>query len=139
MKPILKHLTSSSSKKISIANWSTTFISFDDGYSWFNGEDIGKQGGEYYIPHTIEYAKNYRITKAFDTGGYTGSWGPEGRLAMLHQKEIVLNAHDTKNLLDTVSIVRSIVDQIELNALASSQGIGVLRAAAVNNTHDVIE
>ena len=28
MKPILKHLTSSSSKKISIANWSTTFISF---------------------------------------------------------------------------------------------------------------
>ena len=28
MKPILKHLTSSPSKKISIANWSTTFISF---------------------------------------------------------------------------------------------------------------
>jgi hypothetical protein len=58
---------------------------------------------------------------------------------MLHQKEIVLNAHDTKNLLDTVSIVRSIVDQIELSALASQQGIGILRAAAVNNTTDTIQ
>ena len=29
---------------------------------------------------------------AFDTGGYTGRWGSkEGRMAMLHQKEIVLN------------------------------------------------
>jgi hypothetical protein len=80
----------------------------------------------------------YKISK-YDTGGYTGAWGPEGRLAMLHQKEIVLNAHDTKNLLDTVSIVRSIVDQIELSALASQQGIGILRAAAVKNTTDTIQ
>jgi hypothetical protein len=28
----------------------------------------------------------------YDTGGYTGSWDSSGRLAMLHQKEIVLNA-----------------------------------------------
>jgi hypothetical protein len=35
----------------------------------------------------------------YDTGGYTGEWGPEGRLAMLHQKEIVLNARDTENML----------------------------------------
>jgi hypothetical protein len=26
------------------------------------------------------------------TGGYTGEWGPEGKLAILHEKEIVLNA-----------------------------------------------
>jgi hypothetical protein len=42
----------------------------------------------------------------FDTGGYTGEWGPEGRLAMLHQKEIVLNAHDTENILSIVDMVR---------------------------------
>jgi hypothetical protein len=29
---------------------------------------------------------------AYDTGGYTGSWDSSGRLAMLHQKEIILNA-----------------------------------------------
>jgi hypothetical protein len=33
------------------------------------------------------------------TGGYTGSWGPEGRVAMLHEKELVLNASDTSNFL----------------------------------------
>jgi hypothetical protein len=36
---------------------------------------------------------------SLDTGGYTGNWGSEGRLAMLHQKEIVLNARDTENML----------------------------------------
>jgi hypothetical protein len=35
----------------------------------------------------------------FDTGGYTGEWDSSGRLAVLHQKEIVLNAHDTENFL----------------------------------------
>ena len=48
--------------------------------------------------------------RSFDTGGYTGEWGPEGRLAMLHQKEIVLNAHDTENFLAAIGIVRDISD-----------------------------
>ena len=61
---------------------------------------------------------NNQYTSTFDTGGYTGSWGPEGRLAMLHQKEIVLNAHDTENFLAAIGIVRDISDQIEKNAIA---------------------
>ena len=54
-------------------------------------------------------------TFSFDTGGYTGEWGPEGRMAMLHQKEIVLNAHDTENFLTAIEIVRSIANQMNLN------------------------
>ena len=61
-------------------------------------------------------SKQYNL-KIFDTGGYTGEWGPEGRLAMLHQKEIVLNAHDTENFLAAIGIVRDISDQIEKNAI----------------------
>ena len=46
---------------------------------------------------------------AFDTGGYTGEWGgDDGRLAILHKKELVLNAEDTKNILQAVDIVRHI-------------------------------
>ena len=46
---------------------------------------------------------------AFETGGYTGEWGgDDGRLAILHQKELVLNADDTKNILQAVDIVRHI-------------------------------
>ena len=53
---------------------------------------------------------------SFDTGGYTGAWGPEGRWAMLHQKEIVLNAHDTENLLGAVNLLRDIVSTIDIQS-----------------------
>ena len=49
----------------------------------------------------------------FDTGGYTGNWAngdkrENGKLAFLHQKELVLNAEDTQNILAAVDIVRKI-------------------------------
>ena len=49
---------------------------------------------------------------SYDTGGYTGKWGSEGRLAMLHEKELVLNKQDTPNILSAVKIARSIDDTI---------------------------
>ena len=45
----------------------------------------------------------------FDTGGYTGDWSStQGKLAILHQKELVLNKEDTANLLDTIQALRDI-------------------------------
>ena len=55
-----------------------------------------------------------------DTGGYTGEWGPEGRAAILHEKEIVLNKNDTKNFLDATAILRTLDLQSEL----FSRGLG---------------
>lgn len=60
-----------------------------------SGQELG--GGAYFYADRL---------KAFDTGGYTGEWGSEGRWAMLHQKEIVLNAHDTENFLSAINILR---------------------------------
>lgn len=49
--------------------------------------------------HTIGYA----------TGGYTGSFDNEdGKLAFLHEKELVLNQEDTENILSAVSAVRTL-------------------------------
>lgn len=48
---------------------------------------------------------------SFNTGGYTGEWANgdrDGRLAFLHQKELVLKDTDTANLLKTVDVVRSL-------------------------------
>lgn len=46
---------------------------------------------------------------SWDTGGYTGSVKEtKGGLAILHEKELVLNAEDTENMLDTVNEVRDI-------------------------------
>jgi hypothetical protein len=53
----------------------------------------------------------------FNTGGYTGEWGPAGRLAMLDEKELVLNKDDTENFLVATGILRSIVDLIDINSL----------------------
>lgn len=68
-----------------------------------------------WIPYSgIEFTNN--SLSSFDTGGYTGTWGPEGKWAMLHQKEIVLNAQDTENLLSAVSILRDIVSTIDMQS-----------------------
>lgn len=57
----------------------------------------------------------------FDTGGYTGDWnGNDGRVAMLHKKEIVLNQQDTSNILSAVGMIRDIAQKIDLNALSQS-------------------
>ena len=59
------------------------------------------------------------------SGGYTGAWGPEGRLAVLHEKELVLNAQDTENILTAANVIRQLADIIDLEALHSSQGFGM--------------
>lgn len=48
----------------------------------------------------------------FDTGGFTGDWGgSDGKLAMLHQKEIILNANDTPNFLKALDTSKEILNQ----------------------------
>ena len=89
---------------------------------WIHVKDLNVGGSLNYFDPT-DYKPKTGQVKTYDTGGYTGSWGPEGRLAMLHQKEIVLNAHDTENLLSIVSMVRDMNDRIELNARAMQYGL----------------
>ena len=78
----------------------------------------------------------------FDTGGATGSWGDaEGRLAFLHEKELVLNQQDTANILAAVQAVRAITGS--LNSLATgeigsliSNATGLLGGVNTNSTLD---
>ena len=53
------------------------------------------------------------------SGMYTGDWGSSGKLAILHEKELVLNKEDTSNILSAVDMIRSISNTIDLNALAA--------------------
>ena len=71
---------------------------------------------------------------SLDTGGYTGEWGASGRLAMLHEKELILNANDTANFLDALNVSRELVNRvIEMNARASSFGIGGLSPSSIQD------
>ena len=61
----------------------------------------------------------------FASGGYTGEWGSTGKLAMLHEKELVLNAGDTENILTAVGILREFSSAIDLRAAVSSFSSGL--------------
>ena len=57
-----------------------------------------------------------------DSGGYTGDWGPQGKLAVLHEKEIVLNKNDTANFLASMEILERILNVIDLQTMNSQLG-----------------
>ena len=93
-------------------------------YSWGSKEAMVKDFQEQGVWISDEKAdslwnKYNNTTQKYDTGGYTGEWGQDGKLAVLHQKELVLNASDTANMLDIVNVVRDIVRQIDAQALYS--------------------
>lgn len=76
---------------------------------------------------------------SFDTGGYTGEWGLDGKFAMLHEKELVLNKDDTTHFLQAIDIVRQISELIDLNALSSAGGLSSLLAATASSSSQKLE
>lgn len=68
-------------------------------------------------------------TEGLKTGGYTGEWDngsneDNGKLAFLHQKELVLNEKDTVNFLDAINTVR------DITSLSSSVGETIISSIA---------
>ena len=56
------------------------------------------------------------------TGGYTGNWGKDGKLAILHEKELVLNAQDTSNILAAVKVAKQFVSSLGTGSLSNYTG-----------------
>ena len=121
-------------------------------YLWAVHAITGAGADAYRIPSTVTSRANAndidrgaRENSAhMDTGGYTGHWQfadtgmytgewPDGstrrngRLAWLHQKELVLNAHDTENFLDAMEIVR----QLDNLTNWMANGLGTLAPSVI--------
>ena len=82
----------------------------------------------------------YKVTNIpkfqyYDTGGYTGEWGPYGKMAMLHEKELILNKHDTENFLASMEILHRILEIIDLQSMSSQIG-GILSSPAFNGMNN---
>lgn len=76
----------------------------------------------------------------YDTGGYTGSWGNEsGKLALLHQKELVLNENDTSNILNAVKILRDVTDIIGSSVLSRIAAISANSSMNGSGFGDTLE
>lgn len=100
---------------------------------YFDGKS-GEELWEEFLSNN-EYLSAEAIPYPFDTGGYTGEWGPEGKLAILHQKELVLNAGDTENFLKSMELMGHIISIIDRNTMLAAAGLalGQPTAAAVND------
>ena len=71
---------------------------------------------------------------SFNTGGFTGVWNDvDGRMAILHEKELVLNQEDTANILAAVRSVREMTSllnmQSEFNDLQTNMSAVMSTAA----------
>lgn len=99
------------------------------------GEDFAKEVQSYIDywyehddnKHLYEDSSSIKFTSmnlvGYDTGGYTGNWSDgSGKLALLHSKEIVLNASDTQNILKAVESVRAMTAAMKGATLAEAVG-----------------
>jgi TP901 family phage tail tape measure protein len=59
-----------------------------------------------------------------DTGLYTGEWGSGGKLAVLHEKELLLNKIDTSNILKAVNLTRQLFSNISTPKMPNFTPIG---------------
>lgn len=104
---------------------------------WIN--DYLKNGGE--LPDGMTWVDLYKqLNGGFATGGFTGAWGPEGKLTFLHEKELVLNKDDTVNFLTATNMLRDISDMIDLKALQDKVSIlPYLPGVSTNGSSDTLE
>lgn len=86
------------------------------------------------------WLKKSQIT-GYDTGGYTGDWGDEdGRLALLHKKELVLKDSDTENMLSAIKMVRgmgSLLDSINQSMQSRMSGLLSYLTFATNSISSI--
>ena len=76
----------------------------------------------------------------FDTGGYTGNWnGPDGKFALLHQKELVLNKEDTGNFLASMEVLDNILKVIDIQSANQLMERGLFSPSLGNLNSDILE
>lgn len=96
----------------------------------------GYNGG---LEHDWDYYRKFSLS-SFRSGGYTGMWaGENGKIGILHQKEMVLNQEDTENLLNTISVLRSVMSSLGGTMAARLGDIRSGFANAMDGSGDGIE
>ena len=109
-------------------------------YAWTEA-DLQRQIDQYAKdPNEMTEAQRRRIlatASQYDTGGYTGSWGNEGRWALLHEKELILNKNDTSNLLTTVTLLHDLMARLDQASAWSA--LRELTPASATTTTEILE
>ena len=75
----------------------------------------------------------------FNTGGYTGEWGPYGKLAFLDEKELILNEDDTANFLASMELLSHILEMIDLQSATAQLGGLLTTPSYAGAMNEIIE
>jgi hypothetical protein len=73
------------------------------------------------------------------TGGMTTSWGPEGKMMMVHENELILNSDQTNRFFENLALMESILATIDSYALNQQLGGTLSSPSYVENGSDVLE
>ena len=84
----------------------------------YSGSDYGYTDDQIKNGDRSKLVNGWKVASGA-TGMYTGDWGPEGKLAILHEKELVLNKTDTANILSAVDVIRNLTDKLNVQTLWS--------------------
>lgn len=136
-------------------NWVTVAGTSSDGYNslldyladhgYISNENLDKKRQTMSDEEILKWMMtlpvlNTTTASHFASGGYTGDWNAEdGKLAVLHQKELVLNADDTANMLEAVSIIRQLsgINSSIQSAIAESIAAALRRISGINETGNI--
>lgn len=102
-----------------------------------DGEQYASSGSKGVHRNDSFSPKRWMHPAGYETGGYTGEWdGTDGKLAILHKKEVVLKEGDTSNLLTAVATVRDLASKLKSGAFASVSNFAaqILSPQSVNGT-----
>lgn len=106
-------------------------------------EESKGAGGTNHVHEEVWHlsANDFKNAITYDSGGYTGDWAEttpdnkNGKWALLHQKELILNAKDTENILAATKFVRELVAAKTGAATLSAQ----LQKVQAQNSAETIE
>ena len=133
-------------------NWSRSDVANVSGVasgSYKVSTALGSGGYTSLYSGSYEEKKKSGSGRRFATGGYTGEWGEDARWALLDQKELVLNASDTKNILDAVQTIRGagsasgisevISQAASETATIMAQSIDMITQTVLSATHAIVD
>jgi hypothetical protein len=69
------------------------------------------------VPSDIKFTVNGSEPPGLATGGLTTSWGPEGKMLMVHENELILNSEQTNRFFDNLAFMESILATIDSYAM----------------------
>ena len=125
-----KQLSNARVEKIATQGTNQDWIEHDILLKLFEAAENGNKEAMGYVKEVANGDRYYSNEEAkkilgLATGGYTGEWGPDGRVALLHEKELVLNASDTSNFLKALDIMREITKSIDLENLRQQYAFAI--------------